>query len=396
MAKEEDVTKIVNQLFFSKEAADYLGITPQRLNQLVKTKKLVPIKKSKGSMLFHISDLNERKAENLNNSVLISTPIIGAKDMTPKNTSVIEKAIGYFVIQSFLNYSDKAAFPVFLDLVARGIDFCIPHSDDFELISSKINIDKKLIKDRFDEVEKSFTTLLSPDVVILYKDHPDYPAHLRNTDIAPPFLFARGDLSLLANTVVSVVGTRKPTEEGKKRAFHLARLLGQSGIVVASGLANGIDTQAHSSALSHQYPTIAVIGTPICRVYPKENMELQERIARSGLVLSQFAPNERVQRWFFPLRNGTMSGISKATVIVEAGETSGALKQADYALKQGRLVFIPQSALDNELISWPKKYVQKPGAMSFKTITELLFALQSEDIIKPSVDSTVQMELFEV
>lgn len=394
MANEEDVIKFVKQLFFSREAAEYLGITPQRLNQLVKTKKIVPIKQSKGSMLFHLSDLNERKTENLNNSIQISTPI-GAKDMTPKNTSIMEKAIGYFTIQSFLNYSDKAAFPVFLGLIEQGMDFSDPQSEDFDLISSTISIDKNLVRARYAEVEKSFS-LLSPDVIILHRDHLEYSPLLRSTEIAPPFLFARGDLSLLANTIVSVVGTRKPSEEGKKRAFTLSRLLGQSGIVVASGLANGIDTQAHSSALHYQHPTIAVIGTPICRVYPKENRALQERIARSGLVLSQFAPNEKVQRWFFPLRNGTMSGISKATVIVEAGETSGALKQADYAIKQGRLVFIPQSALDNELISWPKKYLTKPGATSFKTITELLIALQNKEIIKPSLDRTVQMELFEV
>lgn len=132
-----------------------------------------------------------------------------------------------------------------------------------------------------------------------------------------------------------------------------------------------IDTATHKSALKNGGRTISVIGTPINQYYLKENKELQKEIEEKGLVVSQFPPCNSVNRWNFPIRNATMSGISLATIIMEAGETSGALKQADYALKQGRDVLIPQSAIDNPSIEWPKKYVSK-GPRVFRTLKEAL------------------------
>ena len=123
-----------------------------------------------------------------------------------------------------------------------------------------------------------------------------------------------------------------------------------------------------------------MIGTPINQYYPKENKELQIQIEQKGLVVSQFPPCNAVNRWNFPTRNGVMSGISLATIIMEAGETSGALKQADYALKQGRDVLIPQSAIDNSLIQWPKKYVSK-GAHAFKTLRNVLEILNKNELL---------------
>lgn len=107
---------------------------------------------------------------------------------------------------------------------------------------------------------------------------------------------------------------------------------------------------------------------------------MQLAIEEKGLVVSQFPPCNPVYRWNFPTRNGTMSGISLATIIMEAGETSGALKQADYALKQGRDVLIPQSALNNSSISWPKKYIKK-GAHSFKNLKEVLEILNKNEVL---------------
>ena len=168
--------------------------------------------------------------------------------------------------------------------------------------------------------------------------------------------------------------------------------MGRYNIVVASGLARGIDTQAHTAAVEHNNcMTISVIGTSLAKAYPAENSKLQELISEKGLVISQFAPSEKVQRWFFPMRNAVMSGISLATVVIEAGETSGALKQADYALKQKRYVFIPQSALDNDAIKWPRKYIQRPGAYSFRKINELLEKLQNVDILKTSTEKDITL-----
>lgn len=138
-----------------------------------------------------------------------------------------------------------------------------------------------------------------------------------------------------------------------------------------------------------------MIGTPINQYYPKENKDLQIQIEKNGLVVSQFPPCNAVNRWNFPTRNGVMSGISLATIIMEAGESSGALKQADYALKQGRDVLIPQSAIDNPLIQWPKKYVSK-GAHAFKTLKEVLQILNRNKLILNKFDYEIVVSTFEM
>lgn len=124
-------------------------------------------------------------------------------------------------------------------------------------------------------------------------------------------------------------------------------------------------------------------------------MDLQIQIEKNGLVVSQFPPCNAVNRWNFPTRNGVMSGLPLATIIMEAGGSSGALKQADYALKQGRDVLIPQSAIDNPLIQWPKKYVSK-GAHVFKTLKEVLQILNRNKLILNKFDDEIVVSTFEM
>ncbi len=181
---------------------------------------------------------------------------------------------------------------------------------------------------------------------------------------------------------VALVGSRQASDSAKDNTRRLARALGENGITVVSGLAKGIDVTAHKAALEFGFNTIAVIGTNLNQYYPSENREVQQEIEKRGLVISQFSPASRTQRWFFPLRNGVMSGISLATVIMEAGETSGALKQADFALKQGRQILIPESALKLKQITWPAKYVRK-GAKVVNTPVDVLRVLAENNIFEP-------------
>ncbi len=215
----------------------------------------------------------------------------------------------------------------------------------------------------------------------------EYPPQLAQIPNPPRFLFLQGDVSLLTKPIVSIVGTRNPSDLGRWRAGKLAALLSRRGIIVASGLAKGIDAAAHQGTILAKGTTIAVLGTPLNQVYPREHAELQGQIAIEGLLVSQFAPSMAVQRYNFPQRNATMSGISLATVVIEAGETSGALIQADYAIKQGRIVFIPQSAVDNGNLQWPKKFLARSrNAFKFSTIEEVekILATTLQDFDRPS------------
>ena len=194
----------------------------------------------------------------------------------------------------------------------------------------------------------------------------DYPPTLRAAENPPEFLYYQGTWDLAhAPKRVAIVGTREPSEEGVRRTRKLVGLLVQDGCTIVSGLAKGVDTAAQEAAIAHSGDTIAVLGTPLDHVYPSENAALQQRIARDHLLISQvpvllYARRSHVwNRQFFPERNLTMSALTHATVIVEAGETSGTLIQARAALSQGRKLFILDSNFRNPKLTWPHKYAEK-------------------------------------
>lgn len=174
---------------------------------------------------------------------------------------------------------------------------------------------------------------------------PTYPGSLRGIYNCPPLLWAEGvDTEVRAPRCVAIVGSRAASPDGVKRARKLARRVAEAGFTVASGLARGIDAAAHEGALDVRGRTIAVMGTGLEHRYPSEHAELASRIVRAGgALVSQFLPEQGPRPWTFPERNITMSGLSLATVVVEAGEKSGAKLQAEAALKHGRPVFLPAS-----------------------------------------------------
>lgn len=173
---------------------------------------------------------------------------------------------------------------------------------------------------------------------------------------SPKELFVAGDPELFRrHPRVSVVGSRKASPEGIKRAQKLSRLLVERGAIVVSGLAEGIDAAAHHATIAAGGKTIAVIGTPLDKSYPKSNEALQREIATHHAVLSQFPSGYPTQRQNFPMRNATMALIVSASVIVEAGDTSGALSQGWEALRLGRLLFIMDSVCSDPRLTWPKK-----------------------------------------
>ncbi|MDE0497589.1 MAG: DNA-processing protein DprA [Acidimicrobiaceae bacterium] len=172
---------------------------------------------------------------------------------------------------------------------------------------------------------------------------PAYPVNLTLVHDAPPLLFVDGTLEDRDRRAVAVVGTRVASREGIDLAGVIATDLVAQGYTVVSGLAKGIDAAAHAAALNAGGRTIAVFGTPVETVYPAVHSVLAKQIARSGACVSQFLPGVRTGRWSFPARNLTGSGLSLATVVVEASESSGARHQAQAALRHGKRVFLVES-----------------------------------------------------
>lgn len=186
----------------------------------------------------------------------------------------------------------------------------------------------------------------------------NYPRNLLSVFNKPPLVFIVGEWREDRDSLsVAVVGTRKPSPDGVKRAQLAARKLARAGITVISGLAAGIDTAAHTAALDAAGRTVAVMGTGTDRIYPAENLALAERIiASGGALVSQFFPDQPPTQWTFPMRNVVMSGLALATLVIEASETSGARQQARTALQHGRTVFLAASLVESH--AWARKMVE--------------------------------------
>lgn len=204
----------------------------------------------------------------------------------------------------------------------------------------------------------------------------EYPSKLRDARHPVELLYYQGWWDLIYSRGVAIVGTRSPTEEGKARTRKLVKALVEDDFTIVSGLADGVDTTAHTTAMDCGGRTIAVIGTPLSHVYPKANGDLQRQIAQDYLIVSQVpvhryeSQDYRRNRAFFPERNKTMSALTEATIIVEAGETSGTLIQARAALEQGRKLFILDSCFQNDKLTWPQRFADK-GAIRVRAYDDV-------------------------
>jgi DNA processing protein len=204
----------------------------------------------------------------------------------------------------------------------------------------------------------------------------EYPIRLRDAEHPLELLYFRGNWDIASSRCVSIVGTRHPTEEGMRRAAKLARNFVKDDFTVVSGLAQGIDTAAHTAAIEAKGRTAAVLGTPITACYPTQNADLQRVIADEFLLISQVPivrysrQGPKGNRFFFPERNVTMSALTEATVIVEAGNTSGTLIQARHALRQSRKLFILDSCFRHPQLTWPAKYLER-GAIRVADFDEI-------------------------
>ncbi|WP_061291129.1 DNA-processing protein DprA [Herbidospora cretacea] len=201
-----------------------------------------------------------------------------------------------------------------------------------------------------------------------------YPHCLRDAFDRPALLFAQGQV-VPADQGVAVVGSREVSDFGRRVAADIATALAHRGLTVVSGLAAGVDTTAHTSALRAGGRTVAVIGTGVDRYYPPENAALQREIATKGAVFSQFWPGQGASKTSFPIRNGTMSGYALATVIVEAGERSGTRIQARKAVEHGRPVVLMRGVATHT--TWGREIAARPDVHVVSSAQEAMSVIDA-------------------
>lgn len=206
-------------------------------------------------------------------------------------------------------------------------------------------------------LEKGWAYIQKNEIQVLTWNDDSYPRRLKQIDQPPPVLYVRGDLTSADELSVGIVGTRRVTVYGRQVAEEVAVFLAHNGITVVSGLARGVDGVAHEAALRSGGRTVAVLGSGVDRIYPPEHARLAQRMVDQGAIVSDYAPGTPPESVNFPPRNRIISGLTLATVVIEAGDESGALITAAFAAEQGRDVFAvpgninaPQSKGTNRLI----------------------------------------------
>ncbi|MBQ0005534.1 MAG: DNA-processing protein DprA [Clostridiales bacterium] len=226
------------------------------------------------------------------------------------------------------------------------------------------------------------------DIKIIDIDSELYPESLRNISNKPRKLYCAGDISLLNEESIAVVGSRKYTLYGKQVAALVGRTLGQADVPVVSGMAAGIDTFAHEGLLESGGRPVAVLGTGLERPYPKKNKALYQRIIEEGLVISEYEPDFPGRPETFPARNRIIAGLSSAIVVIEANFKSGALITAQFGMEQGKTIYAVPGNINSQF-SLGTNLLLRDGATPLVVIDDLLRDL-GKDITRAD---TISMDM---
>ena len=229
----------------------------------------------------------------------------------------------------------------------------------------------------FDDAVDQQQRMLEANAALVTFNDPLYPACLKEIFDPPIVLFARGRMELLQSIMLGVVGTRRPTAYGIAATERLSADLAQAGLTIISGMARGIDTAAHRSALAVGGDTVAVFGCGVDLVYPAENRKLATEIAEKGLLLSEFPMGAPAYPQNFPIRNRIISGMSVGVLIVEGAQYSGSSITAKMALDQQREVFAVPGNITSKM-SWGPNLLIKQGAKLVQEWNDVLVELPAE------------------
>ena len=242
---------------------------------------------------------------------------------------------------------------------------------------------ERLMNKSLDQAEKVMATCRENDIHLLFWQDKDYPASLRALQDPPALLYYKGTLPDFSRRLcISVVGTRRMSEYGKRTAYRLGYELGVAGAVVVSGMALGIDGVAAAATLQAGGTTVAVLGNGLLKPYPSEHQKLFEKIVETGVVMSEYPPDTPPNKWQFPARNRIVSGLSQGTVVVEAPKHSGTLITAHDAILQGRDIYAFPGNVGNVNAAGSNQLISDGAALVLNTrdVLENYLNLYEDDL----------------
>ncbi len=252
------------------------------------------------------------------------------------------------------------------------------------------NIIHNIIQNRkIEKIHKLIHDIHKYEIDVLDRDDPEYPVNLKHIYDPPSILYKKGEILKSDKNAVAIVGARKASPYGKWAAYSLAGDLAKRGITVISGMAYGIDTEAHKGALEYGGKTIAVLGCGLDICYPKSNVHLMKQIENKGTLLSEYPIGTKPFPGNFPARNRIISGLAKGVVVVEAAVKSGSLITVEFALEQGKEVFAVPGNINSSLSEGTNRLI-KEGAKLVSCVEDILEELDIETI---DVSEPVEIEL---
>jgi len=230
---------------------------------------------------------------------------------------------------------------------------------------------KELKKEKFKDVKKEKALLEFNKIKPIFITDLEYPEKLKNIENPPFCIYCKGNIKLLNETIIAIIGSRKASEYGVKNARKFSRELSEKYVII-SGLAKGIDAEAHLGSLENkEEKAIAVIGSGIDTIYPKENLKIYERILeKNGLIISEYRLGVQPLKENFPMRNRIISGLSDGVLVIEAGKRSGSLITVEFAINQGKDVFAIPGNIDSNLSIGTNSLI-KDGAILVDSSNEI-------------------------
>ncbi|MDY0350653.1 MAG: DNA-processing protein DprA [Desulfobulbaceae bacterium] len=249
-------------------------------------------------------------------------------------------------------------------------------------LAARLTAPSRLAEAR-ERARRELRLLADRNICLLCLDDPCYPSLLRTIDDPPFLLYCRGDLDCLKRPAVALVGSRAASVYGKRISHELAGELARRGFCVVSGLALGIDGEAHAGALAAGGPTVGVLGCGIDVVYPRRHASLFRDMERRALLISEYALGVRPEGFRFPERNRIISGLSLGVIVVEAGMKSGSLITARLALEQGREVFAVPGRIDSARSRGTHRLLQE-GAKLVQTVDDIIEELRLPGAASPA------------
>lgn len=278
------------------------------------------------------------------------------------NASLSENELAHWLALNQTVGVGALTFQRLVDYFGNAHSVFSASTDELRSLGLNAKTLRSLQKPDWHDVEQQQTWAMQANNHIITSSSDAYPQLLRNITDPPPILFVSGSINILKDPQIAIVGSRKPSPGGKLNAMELSQELAHVGLIVTSGLAYGIDSLAHQGALNVDAKTIAVLGSGLDNIYPKRHRPLAQHILKNGALVSELPPTTAPLSHHFPRRNRIISGLSLATLVIEASEKSGSLITAKLALEQGRDVMAVPGSIKNPMASGCHQLI-KEGAI---------------------------------